>query len=488
MIIHPAPQRKQTFSEKLGLGLRQGLETASNEYDKYAENKAIKRLGLDVEGISDPQLRREIVANQLARGRAVDDSKKAANVDYSQKKPGLSTPNSQQRTQSSNPEVKDNIPTQRGNASPGFKQPAPRSNASPRFNENANQSNRNLEGVTPEPRNSGQIRPELNEEEILAAAQDTVNQKIAQGLPADLNEELNIFRSIENDKKLGNQQVEADREKRLALQEKYGVMGEGAYKTYFGENADPEHLAWFGRKGEAYALEGKTDSEIKQLLAKDARKLKNDIKKIENTIGPLRSVRSLLAQDSRKQERKYQDINIKLQPLLKEGLYNDARNLLEGIGYQPEEREQIITKGLGENTNKVLVKMPPVKKIEKASLLQSGKIQKDENGKKHIVPAGMELKKGEVVNQTLPEEDVNIFQDNLRNVFKADPKTNLLLLRKAYEEKGIDWQTFKNGLNDLIESGEVNLDEDQDEFLDLLETPPLSRLGELLHGLGLQGR
>ena len=167
---------------------------------------------------------------------------------------------------------------------------------------------------------------------------------------------------------------------------------------------------------------------------------------------------------------------LKLDPLLKEGLYDESRNLLNDLGYHTEETEEFIA-DLGENAVKSLNLLP---KIEKNSPVEQ------EHGKfGYTTPSGKSSFTS--IMQYSPEMKEKI-ENNLHQVLSSDPSTNLILLRKAYENKGVDWEGFKDALNNLILKGSVKLNADQLNFLDKLEEPPLNKLDKILFHFGQIGR
>ena len=86
-------------------------------------------------------------------------------------------------------------------------------------------------------------------------------------------------------------------------------------------------------------------------------------------------------------------------------------------------------------------------------------------------------------------EKQEIFTQNLAQTLQNDPATNLILLRRKYEDdKGVDWQLYKDSLNELISTGQFKPNADQFNQLDSLEQPPLDLLGKILYGIGIGGR
>jgi len=146
--------------------------------------------------------------------------------------------------------------------------------------------------------------------------------------------------------------------------------------------------------------------------------------------------------------------------------------LLSELGYHPEERESIIT-DLGEPARKIISQLPKMNKTEFK-----------ENGSE-------EYQFGGPASFPQPEFSEQVrkqIKDSLSKIVTADPSVNLILLRKVYEDKNVDWQTFKDDINDLIIEGKFMMDDDQFKHLDLLDTPPLDNLDKLLYGIKLIGR
>jgi len=83
------------------------------------------------------------------------------------------------------------------------------------------------------------------------------------------------------------------------------------------------------------------------------------------------------------------------------------------------------------------------------------------------------------IPQDLTEKNKLTFQQNLRDVLQQDPNVNLLLLRKKYAKKGINWKDFKDALLGMEEQG-LQLTNEQRRSFDTLMKPPIDDLGKLL--------
>ena len=67
--IIPAARPKKTFGSKLNEGVGRGLQIAEKYYNEYSENEALKKRGIDVSGIKDPETRSKVIAHDLAYGK-----------------------------------------------------------------------------------------------------------------------------------------------------------------------------------------------------------------------------------------------------------------------------------------------------------------------------------------------------------------------------------------------------------------------------------
>lgn len=79
--IIPAAQRKPSFAERLNQSFAAAADTAGQYQAQQkqqaalaAENEAAKKLGIDLAGFQDPNLRKEVVSQQLQGGRKAQDN------------------------------------------------------------------------------------------------------------------------------------------------------------------------------------------------------------------------------------------------------------------------------------------------------------------------------------------------------------------------------------------------------------------------------
>jgi len=328
-------------------------------------------------------------------------------------------------------------------------------------------------GNFPQAATSGLKNPVLSNSQLMSNAKPLAKEMTEAGIPTTVPQAYEILKSQNEDIKESNKLVELERKERVGEQKTYGSLGETALQKVM-PDASPEQVAYFKRKGEDFAGQSKSEADIERSLASEARIFKNMISKIKDTIPPGRSYnrayQSIMG-TSRDKEKREADARIKVQPLLEEGLYDTARNLLSEVGYYPEEREGIVS-SLGENTIKSINEMPRIwdKKDIGSFERQARKFQP--NPRPNYTP-----------------EKQEIFTQNLGQTLQNDPATNLILLRRKYEDdKGVDWQLYKDSLNELINTGQFKPNSDQFNQLDSLEQPPLDLLDKILYGIGIGGR
>lgn len=326
-------------------------------------------------------------------------------------------------------------------------------------------------GNAPQPETPGKKRSLRTPEQLAQRGVELAQQYNQAGFPTTLQQGLELARQEQQDLKSFNQDVEADTKQRVESQRNYGQIAQEKLKNVL-ESPTDEQLALFKRKGESLAGQYTSEAEIERELAKEARIFKNSMANISRSIGPRRlgsGIKQDLLGNSRAAEKNRNGIRIKLEPLLKEGLYDTARNLLSELGYYREERENIIA-DLGEGSKRSLAEFPSISST-------------DENihaTKPYLPP--------EFTGEIYTPEQQELFRENLLKTLSNDNSANLILLRKAYEDKGVNWELFKNTLDDMILNGEVKLNEDQFNMLDDLDQPPLNRLEKILNYIGLIGR
>lgn len=447
-VIQRQQPRKPTFAEQIIPGIESGLKTYQELQGKQKKRDNFEKMGFDAAIADMPEQFQEYFINEAK-------ANKSQNVDYTGQQGNQNQPQQQRppREEFDNPYERKDLPQFETGG---------RRQGNNKSQQNPQQPEGNLLNPATE---SGKVKT-LNFNEIVTEGKRIAQEKSANGEPTTVEEGINIANSLNNMKKTYNKEVEGETGTKIAQQREYGQKGVEKLEKVL-QNPTDEQKSLFKRKGEEYAASNKSEAEIERLLSSDARQFKNTIANIKTSVGPRRIFTKLkegLLGTSREAEKIRDDINLKLQPLLKEGLYDTSRNLLSELGYYAEEREGIITK-LGEGANKAIAQL---------------------NGFEKFAPP--DFSKFTYEQKKMPPEKLEAVKNNMLEVFKNDPGTNLILLRKAYEDKGINWDVFKDTINDLIQSGEIELTPDQFNMLDHLEKPPLDKLDKILHGLQLIGR
>ena len=319
-------------------------------------------------------------------------------------------------------------------------------------------------GNLPQAATSGEKKPLLNREQQIQEARQLQKQLNDNQIPTTLPEALAQVQAAEAEKKLMNDEIEKERKERVLSQRDYGQKAaEQLTKAY--KEATPEQLAVFKKFGEEEAAKGNSEADIERSIAKKVVQFKNAMVNVENDLSAPRSYNRIqrgLNGDYKDLQQAGSDLRKHLQPLLDLGLYDTARDLLQKKGYGLEEREAIINP-LSERGITALNKVPKTR------------------GEGWFQPI-----KGGVPSNLPPMNPENIKQ-GLRDLKQADPNFSLALARKVFEDKGYDWRSFKDALNELEQEG-FKLEDDQQTQRGYLDTPPLNKLDEFLEGLNLIGR
>lgn len=326
-------------------------------------------------------------------------------------------------------------------------------------------------GNLPQAATEGRVRPVLDLPALRDEGKRIARESTREGIPMTPAEGFQIAKENNEENKLYNANVEKETQARKESQREYGnIAVEKLEKVLPG--ATDEQKAYFKRKGEEIAGRSQSEADTERTLAKEATKFKNTLSNIENDIPPARTYNKIFQETlgtGKEYEKAKNDLRLKLDPLLKEGLYDTARNLLSKLGYYPEEREGIIT-DLGEGASKAVSEMPQIKKIQRLKPIKEG-----------------ELFTHEMENFYTPQQHAQV-NGALEKALTTDPSANLILLRREFEKKGIDWREFKDNLNELVQQGKFSLNDDQSNQLRTLDQPPLNNLEKILHGLKIIGR
>jgi hypothetical protein len=319
------------------------------------------------------------------------------------------------------------------------------------------QGSQQAPGQAPETSKTAQ-RVEIAPEQMGQLAAQRVRDKAARGIESDYQSELNNIRAE-------NQDIQNFR----ANQQRAGIQAKNSLARVMPDATDEEGAILSG-KAEEYMQQGLSESAIEKKLARDADDYKNLVSRIEKSIAPERigkKVKDAILGTGVQADKAIAHLRLQVKPLLDLGLYDRARNGLAKAGYGPEERE-VIVGNLGEETKKTLAAMPKV------------------TGQYRSAGQGVLVKARESMAPGSPQEQQ--FKENITKALTEDPNTNLILLRKAYMDKGVDWRTVLSAVDELRESGQFSPNRDQDKAIEYLEEPPLHELDKILFGLKLTGK
>lgn len=447
------------------------LQKKQADIMQLKENKALqKNYNVNLNDINDPSIRQQLASTGIQRNQATNVANASRGVNYSNNPSARnSSPPSPAQNATSVPQATQT----RTAVGPAPMADAPVQNQ-PRQNTPIVNSAPSSTGNMPKRTTSGNVQPRLDVDQLLQKGNDIAQQQTDAQNPTSQLEGFALAQQLNNEQQVYNDTLIKEDADRVIEQDRYNKMGVAALSQYFPEGtpdqASPEMKNIFEKKAEQAALRGDSEADIKKSLVQDAKNLKDRINNIKKSIKPPSRVWNKIGNainnsKNLSDESVKNSTRIKVQPLLDDGLYDEARQLLDQVGYYPEEREAILT-DQGENTKKILAQLSAVEQPK-------------------FKPTADKPFPQEV---PLTQRQLQDFQSNLSQLVQADPSTNLVLLRKSYEDKGIDWTQFKDGIDQLIINGQLKLSPDQENQFRTLETPPLDRLEWLLHKLNLRGR
>jgi len=317
-------------------------------------------------------------------------------------------------------------------------------------------------GQVPQAATTGQKQPLFTRQELIPQAKKLAAERTKEGIPTTAKEALEELNENEESKRQYNKQIDEELKNRIAGQKTYGDRAV-EYLKDVDKDAGPEIKTIFQKKGEELAKRGESEADINRALAKEAEKYQAAITNVKSDLDAPRSLNYLQRQangtyknfdDAAEDSRKH------LRPLIDLGLFNKARSLLQEKGYGIEEREMIIHP-LSDQALSLVRQSPDLK------------------------PHKFETRLGALAKK--PEPDINTIKDTLKNMQQVDSNFSPLLARKAFEDLGYDWRSFKNAWNELLNEGFKPTD-DQTQMQGYLDTPPLGRLDQFLQGINVIGR
>lgn len=277
-------------------------------------------------------------------------------------------------------------------------------------------------------------------------------------------EAINEVNSKNEANKSHNLYIENEDEKKRSKQLAYGTYGVEKIKR-FSPEAVPEVEEYFQNKGERLATSGKSEAEISEELTNEAQRISDDIDSIEKSSGPRRTLNSIgrkFKGSDLSQKKIEEDIKTKIKPLLDKGLNAQVRLSLAKIGYEIEEIENLVS-NLGEPSKREVASFPKIEKLPNPAHSKTS-------------------------DELYTEEDKNLIKHSVFKALHDEPSSNFILLRKAYEDKNVDWEQFKEALDNAIVLGKIKMTPDQKNQYKHLSEPPLGPLDKLLESMNFIGR
>ncbi len=457
--IIPAANRKRSFASEAGSALGQGFnesfaESFSDARKLKKENEALKKRGIDVEGMTG-DTRAQVIAHELQYGKKKNTAESTRGFFANE-----------------NPEIKGQMQE-------------PKKGLPEFLNKESNQQIVNKDNIASfKERNI----PTYAARERVLSPQEEIQQgsrfakmSTENGNPMSDEQGIAIVHGMNEDKKAYNQE-------QMNLEKHYGDIGEGALTSYF-KNPSPEIATMFRKKGEEAFRDGsgRSEAEIQKDLVKQAIELKNIIANVEKSIKPDRLLANLgrHIQGNRKSHEKFQtELKNNLKPLLEMGLYDEARALLSKGGLAREETENAITE-LSETTKKELSQFP--KMIKEIPNKMEPRKRAGLGGWGSVVQKANENQAAE--NSPYTPDQIAQIDNTVENIFKKDPNTNLILLRKQFEDKNVNWEAYKDAINKGVLEGYIDISDPErnNQYTDLQE-PPLGDLDKMMYNVKLLGR
>jgi hypothetical protein len=463
----PLSKGQQT-AKGIGEAFETGKEYLQQYYQRQLmenENEAInKNYGINLTGITNPEARQQILINELQYGRKMKQAEASGKVPLTKNRSEDFLNQITRKPQQELPEFQTpgkNIPIP--NQEPQNIEEVPY-----KLSKNRNKKNIPFSSI-PQSETSGIKRPVFTPEQVFEEGHRIAEENRSNGVPMTDVEGVQQAQLVNSENRIYNADVDSDIKARQEAQIGYGNLAVEKLGNVY-PNATDEEKALFRKKGQEIAEEvGNNEAKIDARLADEAKNLKNNISNVLKSPtaerlfnAPWRKVQG----ESRTFDQRSKDIRLKLEPILKEGLYPLARDLVSQLGYYPEEIERIVS-NLSENANKSVAQLPKMNKIYE-SQSSKGKYGQWE--------------------EKFSDASYEKIKNNINQTFKNDPNVNLLLLRKAYEEKNVDWKTFKDILDEGILEGQIKLSPEQYYFKDNIDSPPLNNLDIILEGLNIKGR
>lgn len=318
-------------------------------------------------------------------------------------------------------------------------------------------------GNVPQPTIPEKPLPLMTPNQVWQEGERIARENTQRGNPMTVPEGVALAKSINEERRAFNKDIEAQKNIRVERQRDYGDRAENALSKFI-PDATPEMKAILRREGEKASNENISEANIDYYVSNKARDLARIITNVEKDLSAPRTQNAILrgAQGNLKNLQESMNTARRIvKPLLDLGLYDTARNLLSKSDFYPEERETIIN---------------PMPDYVAAQINQIP----EHNDKTETL--------FETVHHYSPE-DREVLKNSMKDVFKKNPNISPILMRKVYEDKNYDWRVFEDVWNDLVLDGDIELSEDQrNQANAYLNRPPLGNLEKIFYDLKFIGR
>lgn len=434
--IIPAAQPRPKMGQRLGQALMQGIEQIKPEIQLMEENKALKSRGIDVSGIRDPETRSQIIAHELK---------------YGAKKKAIEATQERGYGSHGNKNASELTPITKKEKLPGF---IVQDGIEPK------------KGLYTQKTTQGELQPIRSSEQLQQdGIQFARNANSIAGQTIMSDQDGIAYENEKNNLAIqSNERIQGDQRALQSEKSAFNQKGRAeAINTIDKDNLTPEVASYFGKKAENLASEVNSDSELDQKLAQEITNYKKTVAIAKNSVNE--PPQNAMGDDSLG-EKVIGDLKKKLDPLLKMGLYDKARDILSEKGYGPEQRETVIS-NLPDSVNKVLAGIPRFRTNQKLG----------------------HPRQAAAVVREYSNDQKEVINNAMSQIFKADPSTNITLLRKRMrDELNIDWRGFKDGLDYAIDTGALPLEGDNLDQYSRMSEPEESGLQQILRVFGIGGR
>ncbi|MCK5019459.1 MAG: hypothetical protein KAS32_20540 [Candidatus Peribacteraceae bacterium] len=302
--------------------------------------------------------------------------------------------------------------------------------------------------------------PMMTPAEINQRTGEIVRENLAAGVPLNPMEARKMALQEQEMRIQTNRQVETERQTREAKQKDWASQARTRFENA-GLGKEPDDYAIFERfASEAENAKNETDA---------YKYAKTKYSEYQNAVNSItrENVPNMAEKMWNKLNGTYKDkqsVIQGMQPGLKRmkalGLEDQARKLLTSdVGLGPEDTE---------------LALYPLSKGEKSDY---AKIPPNQfQGKSPGLFEDLELKYASEESK-LPPERFQSFKDELADIFKKNPESNLIGLRgKLNHEKKYAWQDVSNAISELIDEGRFTPDRIQEQQLTVIKAPPMPGL------------